>query len=72
MKREPRLSELRSVTQAAAMLGVSPDALHMSIGRKKLHAEHIGVHLVLTLQEIERYRRENSRGGASVAKEENE
>jgi len=65
---EPRLSDLIDVNEAARRLGITKEAVHMSIGRKKLFPVYVGSHVLLTKQEVARYEKENSRGRAAPPK----
>jgi excisionase family DNA binding protein len=50
-----------TLTEAAAVLGVSPDTLRQQIARGRLKATKLGRDWWVTPKEVERYERENKR-----------
>ena len=57
------MNTLLSLIEAAAMLGVTPDNLRGAIKRGVLKADKHGRDWWVSVGEVERYRRENRRGG---------
>jgi excisionase family DNA binding protein len=52
-----------TLNEAAALLGVRPDTLRRQIHLGKLKARKVGRDWTVTPREVERYQRENRRGG---------
>jgi excisionase family DNA binding protein len=50
-----------TLTEAAAILGVTPDTLRQQIANGKLRARKVGRDWTVTPKEVERYRKEHKR-----------
>jgi excisionase family DNA binding protein len=55
------MSDLLTLADASAELGVAHDTLRWQVHNGKLKAQKLGTSWVVTRREVERYRRENQR-----------
>jgi excisionase family DNA binding protein len=58
-----------TLTEAATLLGLSPDTLRWQVRNEKLQAKKVGRDWIVTVREVRRYRRENQRHSPTTRSE---